>query len=240
MTVLSAASAAASVNSWRMRRARPAPTAVRTRISPRRDAAWATRRFATFAHASSSSRVTAPKSARTASLNRGLIIHSLNPTASALHPLFVSGEACAQRRDTSRSSPAACSGVAPGASRAITASALSPWSAFGSARSWTHASASAGKSNPGGITPVTVSGLPSTLTTRPTMPVDALKRERHRPSESTIRRSTTPGPSSSAVNMRPSCGRTPRTSTSDADTGTALMASGSPPSASTAPTSCSR
>ena len=231
--VPSSASTADSVNSCRTSRPRPAPSAARTRISPRRFAAWATSRFATFAHASSSSRPTAPKSTHTASRTRGATIHSAKGTASALHPAFDSGCASDSRRAISRSSPRACGRVAPGASRPITASSLSPRSRRGSAARGTHASAPPGKSNRGGITPVTTNGRPSSVTVRPTICGSAPKRRRQRPSPRTTRRSDERGRSSSAMNMRPSAGRTPSTSAADAAIGTAAMRSDSPPPLST-------
>ena len=104
------------------------------RISPRRVAACATSRLATFAHASSKSRPTAPNSTHTASLIRGDTIHSLNGIASALHPAFEAGCDSDSRRAIARISPRTCARVAPGASRPITASSLSPRSRCGSAR----------------------------------------------------------------------------------------------------------
>ena len=53
-----------SVRSWRTSRARPAPIAVRSAISRRRDADRDSSRFATFAEAISSTKPTAPNSAR--------------------------------------------------------------------------------------------------------------------------------------------------------------------------------
>lgn len=54
------ASSTLSVSSWRTMRPRPAPIAVRTAISRLRSAARASIRFATFAHAMSSTKATAP------------------------------------------------------------------------------------------------------------------------------------------------------------------------------------
>ena len=119
--VPSTASSADSVKSCRTSRPRAAPSAVRTRISPR-DAACTTSRLVMFAHASSNSRAYCaeqhPHGVPETSARQST---RLNGAAWALHPAFDSGCESDIWRAISRSSPPSWASVAPGASRPMTA-----------------------------------------------------------------------------------------------------------------------
>ena len=76
-----------SVSSWRTMRPRPAPSAERTAISRCRTVALDSSRFATLAHAiSSSTRLTAPIIVMTMSVMSDGIIESRSVTAVAPQP----------------------------------------------------------------------------------------------------------------------------------------------------------
>ena len=84
-----------------------------------------------------------------------------------------------------------------------------------------------GNRKPGGRTPATSKGSPSTVTGRPTTPGSAPNRRRHNPSEINTTRPL-PSRSSSGRNPRPRAGATPRTSSMFAVTNAAGRRSGSP------------
>jgi hypothetical protein len=115
------ASATLSVSSCRRMRLRLAPSAARSPISLRRDAARESSRLATFAHAISSTIPTAAwstSSGRRTSCTR--FVWSGSASASAFHIGAGHGKSAAIRPIIGRSSWLACASVAPGFSRATT------------------------------------------------------------------------------------------------------------------------
>ncbi len=108
-----------SAKMWRTMATRPAPKAVRIAISLRRAKVFAKTRFATFAHAISKTKATAPKS--TSSAGR------MSPTscsrkgiAVAPQPLSSAGYCCSSLVEIAPSSDLACSIATPGFRRPMT------------------------------------------------------------------------------------------------------------------------
>ena len=113
------ATSALSVMSWRMMRARPAPSAARTPIScPRVDARMSSR-FATFAHAISRTKETAPLKIH----SNGLALATSKSTSGRTSVICVPGFSSAvdgNRASVDSSSRRAASIDVPGDSRAMT------------------------------------------------------------------------------------------------------------------------
>src|SRR5205085_2667059 len=113
------ASSRLSVNSCRMMRTRPAPSAVRIAISFERDAARASRRFATFAHAIKSTKPTAPSRTRS-DVRKSPTKSSCRETRRARRRASECGYWAARRPAVAVTSAAACSKETPGLSFATT------------------------------------------------------------------------------------------------------------------------
>jgi hypothetical protein len=166
------ASRTLSVTSCRTRRSRPAPRAVRIDSSRARLTPRASSSPARFAQARSRMHSDAPQSA-TSSRRERFAISSRRRRVQKVTSLFVSGYWRSRRAATVASSPRACSTVASGARRPTTLMYVS----VRSSKSWpastseVHSSTSRfGKRNDGGITPMIVCCVPSSLTTRPMTP----------------------------------------------------------------------
>ena len=153
-------------------------------------------------------------------------------TSACSKPVLLSGY-CRARRTYSASMPAfACGSVAPGASRPTTSSQRtsrlcgvesSPRLDSGIQTS----TSAAGNSKPGGITPTTSKGVPSSTSGRPRIERSPLNRRFH----SDVDRTATwflPSRSSSGVRRRPSAAGMPSVSKNAPSTAAAGSRSGSP------------
>ena len=204
-----------SVNSCRTTRERPAPSAALVASSRRRTVARARRRLAMFAQQIRSTRPTTPR-------NRIDVSRSSRPTTAPCsgsivtpRPVFDAGSSRASAAAIALRSPAAASCVTPGFSRPI-ASAYAKRPAFDGAAGGNRSVESAHMLDrpitcaASGTMPTTVHGSPSNRRLRPTMPGSALNLDRQKLSVSTT--TDARSASSDGRNVRPTTGRTPRTS----------------------------
>ena len=173
--------------------ARPpaAPSAARIAISRRRVVARASCRLATFAVAASSSSPTAASSTisgrRTSAVTAACMGVAVTPTA----PLFpkmavvvIAVSGTSRPRDVP--SAAAWDGVESGRTAAIALNIDSELPATGGTRNGSQARmVRSGNAAASARTPTTVCAWPSSCTARPSTPGSALKRWRHRCSDST-------------------------------------------------------
>ena len=212
-------------------RPRPAPSAVRIAISFCRAALRARSRFERFAHTISITTATAPARTQTAARIFPLTWSESGETKPSKE--FLSGCSRVSAVAMVCVSACACAAVTPGLRRPIIAIVLpqrlvSGASANGKYRSKCVPGANTdAKSNDAGRTPMTVVASSFSVSDDPTTAGSDAKRRVHRP---WLRR-TAFGPfhfTSSAVNVRPSAGCTPRIWKKLSDTGTALSRSGSP------------
>ena len=111
-----AASVTLSVSIWRISRARVAPTAARMAISRSRTVARASSRLATFTHAISSTKPTAP--ARISRVGRALPTRSSCSGLSWMRQFLSSGYCASRLPAMTFISACACSSVTPGLSLA--------------------------------------------------------------------------------------------------------------------------
>jgi hypothetical protein len=109
-----------STKSGRATRQRLAPRAVRTAISRTRPTPAPSIRFATFAHATQSTSITAPSITTIISRISGGVSASRSVSARSDHPRFAVGCSAARRAPRARTSASAWATVAPGPSRATT------------------------------------------------------------------------------------------------------------------------
>jgi len=175
-----------------------------------RDAPRARSRFATFAHAISSTNPTAPSSTKRR-VRTGPIAPSSSSATRAVRRAFDLGSFSRCRPAIARISALACSSVTPGLSRPTTwrnPFALSAAASGVSAIGIQTRTSSLERLNDAGITPTIVTGRPPSRTTRPTMRGSPLKRVVQSAWLITATWSR-PGASSSGRNVRPSAARTP-------------------------------
>ena len=222
--------------SCRAIRARPAPSAARTAISCSRSVARASSRFATLAHAISSTNPTAPKITSSA-------CRTPPTTCSCSGTMFTPQSACrsgcSSRSRAASASILACaaSSVTPGASRATT------WrNRPGDCRACPpncggrHTSrvpmllteASGAKSKSGGSTPITSCATPSSAIVVPITAGSPPNRRWKKPWERTTTRGP-PSTSSPSSYSRPRCGDAPRSRKNAPVAYTLPTRSGSPP-----------
>lgn len=157
---------------WVMIRVFDAPSAVRMPTSLVRIAARLISRFATLAHAISSTKKTAPSIVYSIRVGSSPMYSSVNGLMTGEMPSFVSGYSAASRCVIPVISIIARSIVTPSRRRPSTSSVIpSPrFSVSGSSRSGTQIWWLNGKRKSSGITPMIVAGSPFTRMTRPTMP----------------------------------------------------------------------
>ena len=209
-----------STTSWRVSRAVPAPMAARIAISRRRALASASRTLATFAVAVISRSATAASSTRRAGRTSAVICSIAGTARISARPLPPNSATAVMPGSgalLARAVPSAlaCSGVAPGRSRAsaekIDICSTLPSYTGGGAHG-VHARVSrSGNANAFGMTPTTVIGFPSTRTTRPIAASGPPNRSCERPYDRTITPAddvwgATPVFASASTNSRPRSG----------------------------------
>ncbi len=160
-----------STSNCRTIRTRDAPSATRMLISLARCADRASSRLATFAHAMSSTKPTAPISARKINRIGPPFCRSLNVISIGVMPLFVVGYSSASLVVMDVNSASAWSRLTPGARRpntwklrALRSSGLTPGGRW---TSGTQRSLLLGNCRPSGMTPMMVGRKPLTVTVRP-------------------------------------------------------------------------
>src|ERR1035438_4877724 len=116
-TAPTAASTMLSVSSWRNRRCRPAPRAVRTATSRQRPAARANCRLATLAQAIKSTKNAEPRSMAEYTMIRLPAAYRSNVHARKRRLVLVSGCSFSRRNAMPATSAANCAGVRPGFNR---------------------------------------------------------------------------------------------------------------------------
>ncbi len=196
-----------SVSSCLMRRARPAPSAARTASSSCRAVALASSRLATLAHATSSTRPTAPNRTnsgqRTSPSSRSASDAALNVCVA-----FVSGNACCRSEPSRARSSSIAVTPRPGRTTPMTArySARRPVAVaalkVSSYSSGAYTSTDDGSATPGASTPTTVCGRPATVTMRPSTSGSPPNVRCQKPWASTTTPER-PGRCSSVANPRP-------------------------------------
>ena len=179
-------------------------------ISRRRAVALASSRFATLAHAMSSTSAT-PASIATMN-GRGPRPKTDSAGSARSTQSRLSGHVAASRAPNCAKPAPAWPALTPSARRAITSSSRDRRDAASASPSCNgaHNCAALGKAKSGGMTPMTSAGAPLIVTVRPTSDESAPNRRCHRPCPS----STTRGPpatSSPSVKPRPSSGVRPTT-----------------------------
>jgi hypothetical protein len=214
-----AASTRLSVASCLRIRRRPAPRAERMAISRSREVVRASIRFATLAHAMSSSNPTV--ASRIMSAGRASPTScSYNGSTVIVAFALVVGYVFASCSPIASISPCACARVTPGFNRPTTLKMRSARFFTCAAdvsmlpiavQSWNSA---LGKRNQAGATPMIVYELPLSSMPRPRTDGSAPKRDCHNPYPRTTVRSR----SSSAANVRPRAGMTPSSGSSSRDT----------------------
>ncbi len=171
-----------SVSNCRTSRERPAPRAVRTAISLSRAAARASNRFATFTHAISSTKPTAPSRSQNA-LRISPTIASCRATAVMPTPSLLSGYCVASWRPMVSISTCACLADTPVFIRPTAVRYQAPRcfeSRSSEYSSGTHTDRAAGNENPSGITPTISCATPSSVIRLPTMARSPPKRRSQR------------------------------------------------------------
>ena len=217
-----------STASWKTRRRRLAPSAMRIAISPRRASPRASIRFATLAQATS---ITTPTAASSSSSAGRVSPTSARRSGTAWYsdPWLLCGYSrwsCSERTPSSESARAA---DRPGASRAT--AKVQPL--LRSAGAWggtvrgrmTSAGAPGGKRKPSGAMPTTCRSSSSTFTPRPTTRGSEPNRVRHSAAPSTTTGGA-PGRELSAWSALPTAGWTPRASSRPGPARSALPRNG--------------
>ena len=208
-------------------RPREAPSDERTAISRRRDTPRASSRLATFTHAMSSTRPTAPNSNSSAGRTFPVIC-PCSGTTRALQPVSNAGNLAVRVAAIWVISPCAWASETPGARRPMTTRDRPRGVRARSSKPiGLHASTVGSSSeNPAGITPTMVRDSPLIWTRRPTTAASPPKRRCHR--RWLMSATSLPGRSSSGVNVRPAAASTPTISNRRPDTDCMGTSSGGP------------
>ena len=192
-----------STAACRISRPRDAPSAVQTPNSRCRADNCASSRLLTFAHSTTNTSATPPSSSHSAWRVNGSSCHRPPAAAAADRRSWpAAAELAAEQTGRSRHRR---TGYRPGDVRSRW---QPPVVADGS--NGLHAIvAGSGKRKPAGMTPMTVTGRPSSTMRRPTIAASAASAERHTASDRTTTASL-PGRASPGTNQRPRIGCTPR------------------------------